>query len=111
MNPMTKTPKTLTDAEIAAIAADFGIVDIDADTASKIEKTRRLTPRSVYQVHITRSGEWWAIEVPEFPGTRSQAKRLDQVEAMAREAIALMIGVDETSFDVEIHGAGENPRR
>ena len=34
----------------------------------------------------TRSGGWWAVEVPEIPGLFTQARRLDQVEDMVRDA-------------------------
>jgi predicted RNase H-like HicB family nuclease len=59
-----------------------------------------MTP--TYRVTAVRSGRWWAIEVPELRGVHSQARRLDQVEAMAREVIALMLDVPEDSFDVTI---------
>ena len=47
-----------------------------------------------FRVRAVRSGNWWSITVPELPGVFSQVKRLDQVEAMAREAIAMMLEVD-----------------
>jgi len=47
-----------------------------------------------FRVRAVRSGSWWSITVPELPGVFSQARRLDQVEAMAREAIAMMLDVD-----------------
>ena len=62
------------------------------------------TPRS-YRVAVARSGDWWAITIPELPGAFSQCKRLDQVEAMAREVIALMLEVDSAEIggiDVDI---------
>ncbi|WP_431973668.1 hypothetical protein [Micromonospora haikouensis] len=40
--------------------------------------------------------------MPEIKGVFSQARRLDQVEGMAREAIALMLDIDPHSFDVEV---------
>jgi predicted RNase H-like HicB family nuclease len=55
-----------------------------------------------YTAEATRSGNWWAITVPEIKGVFSQARRLDQVEAMAREAIALMLNVRPDSFHVEV---------
>ena len=58
--------------------------------------------RPTYGVKAARSGRWWAIEVPELRGVHSQARRLDQVEPMAREAIALMLEVPEDSFDVVV---------
>lgn len=38
----------------------------------------------------TRSGGWWAVEVPEVEGLFTQAKRLDQVEEMVRDAAELL---------------------
>ena len=58
-----------------------------------------------YTAECVRSGNWWAITVPQIPGVFSQARRLDQVEAMAREAIALMLDVPPTSFDIEVKPA------
>lgn len=48
-----------------------------------------------YRVEATRSGNGWAIAVPDLDGVFSQARRLDQVIARAREAIALALGIDE----------------
>ncbi|MEV7984579.1 hypothetical protein [Micromonospora sp. NPDC085948] len=55
-----------------------------------------------YTAQCVRSGHWWAITVPEVKGVASQARRLDQVEATARAAIALMLDVEPHSFDVEV---------
>jgi predicted RNase H-like HicB family nuclease len=55
-----------------------------------------------YLVRAVRSGRWWAIDVPELHGALSQARRLDQVESMAREVIALMLHVPEDSFDLSV---------
>lgn len=38
-----------------------------------------------------RSGNWWAVEVPEIPGLFTQARRLDQIDGMVRDA-ARMLG-------------------
>jgi predicted RNase H-like HicB family nuclease len=58
--------------------------------------------RPVYTATAVRSGRWWAIEVPDVSGVYSQARRLNQVETMAREAIALILNVPEDSFDVRV---------
>ena len=64
---------------------------------------RRSTAPS-YRVDVVRSGNWWTIEIPDLPGAFSQARRLDQVEDMAREVIALMTDVDERDIDsLEVH--------
>jgi len=56
--------------------------------------------RRSYTARCRRSGAWWAIDVPELRGVYSQARRLDQVEEMARDAIALFLDVPDDSFDV-----------
>jgi predicted RNase H-like HicB family nuclease len=60
------------------------------------------TMKPTYDVSAVRSGRWWAIEVPLLPGVHSQARRLDKVEPMAREAIALMLDVPQDSFDITV---------
>lgn len=52
--------------------------------------------------HATRSGDWWAVRVDEVPGLFTQAKRLDQVPAMVRDAASTMLGSVETAFEVAI---------
>ena len=60
----------------------------------------RVRPR--YSAIAERDGNWWAITVPEVKGVYSQARRLDRVEYMARDAISLMLEVPADSFDVEV---------
>lgn len=55
-----------------------------------------------YTVRAERSGNWWALEVPDLPGVFSQARRLDQAQTMAQDAIAAMLDVATDSFDVEV---------
>lgn len=55
-----------------------------------------------YTVTAQRSGGWWAISIPEVPGAHGQVKRLDQVEDVARDLIALMLDVPEDSFDIAL---------
>jgi predicted RNase H-like HicB family nuclease len=55
-----------------------------------------------YTAECRRSGDWWAITVPELGNVFSQARRLDQVEDMARDAIALLLEVPADSFEVDV---------
>ena len=64
--------------------------------------------RASYRAECRRVGDWWAISVPELPGVFTQARRLDQTEEMARDAIATMLNVPAPSFDVVV--AWEVPR-
>lgn len=57
---------------------------------------------STYRVTARRVGEWWALEVPDLPGVFSQAKRLEQADEAAREAIAVMLDVEPEEVTVEI---------
>lgn len=47
-----------------------------------------------------RSDGWWAVEVPELPGLFTQARRLDQVAGMVRDA-ARMLDVKVGEVNVE----------
>jgi predicted RNase H-like HicB family nuclease len=55
-----------------------------------------------YTARVRRSGAWWAIDVPELPGVYSQARRLDRVESMSRDAIALYLDVDPTTLEIRV---------
>lgn len=57
---------------------------------------------TTYTARATRTGDWWAIDIPELDGVYTQARRLDQVEAMARDAIAIVLEVDPDSFEMTI---------
>jgi len=65
--------------------------------------------RPVYTVVAGRSEGWWAITVPELRGVFSQARRLDRVEYMARDAIALFLEVPKDSFDLVLREVLDTP--
>ena len=58
--------------------------------------------RKTYTARCRRAGDWWAISVPELRGVHTQARRLEKVEAMVRDAIALFLDVPQDSFDITI---------
>jgi predicted RNase H-like HicB family nuclease len=58
--------------------------------------------RPTYTVNAERTGRWWAITVSELPGVFSQARRLDEVETMARDAIGLYLEAPKDTFDVAV---------
>jgi predicted RNase H-like HicB family nuclease len=58
--------------------------------------------RASYTARSTRSGNWWAIQIDELDGVYSQARRLEQVEDMARDAIAATLDVAPGSFAVTV---------
>ena len=55
-----------------------------------------------YRAEARRVGKWWAIDVSGVRGAHTQARRLDQAEAMAREVISILRAVDPASFEVEV---------
>lgn len=57
-----------------------------------------------YDVTATREGDWWSLVASNVEGREvaSQSRRLDQAEAAIREAIALVLDVDRSEFEVEI---------
>ncbi len=58
--------------------------------------------RETYTVLAEPSGSWWAITIAELRGVFTQARRLENVEHMARDAIALLLDVPADSFDIDI---------
>ena len=62
----------------------------------------KVKANKTYSAKAIRSGDWWAITIPELKGVHSQARRLDQAEAMAREAISLFRDVPPDSFEVTV---------
>ena len=54
----------------------------------------------IIEVKASRSQGWWAIHA-NVPGASvwTQARRLDQVEATAREAISLALDTAQDSFE------------
>lgn len=57
---------------------------------------------TTYTATCRRSGNWWAITIPELKGVHTQARRLDQVAAMAQEAIGLMLDVNPDTITVDV---------
>lgn len=57
-----------------------------------------------YTVTATREDGWWSLIATDVHGREvaSQSRRLDQADAAIREAIALVLDVDEGSFEVEV---------
>ena len=49
-----------------------------------------------------RSQGWWAITVPEIAGLFTQTRRLDQVEAMVKDAASLLLERPEEDFTVTV---------
>ncbi len=51
---------------------------------------------------VSRSGAWWAVEVPEVPGAFTQAERLDQVEAAVVDAVRTRRECDDLAVTVTV---------
>ncbi|WP_200938269.1 hypothetical protein [Aeromicrobium sp. Root472D3] len=49
-----------------------------------------------------RTGDWWAVEVPEVDGVFTQAKRLDQVPEVVADAVALLEDVAPSAVEVQV---------
>ncbi|MER7249074.1 hypothetical protein [Kribbella sp. NPDC000426] len=56
-----------------------------------------------YDVTVERDGRWWMVAIPELDGL-TQARRLDEVEQMAREYIAVTTDVPLSRVAVEVSG-------
>ncbi|MCU1420496.1 MAG: hypothetical protein JWN36_147 [Microbacteriaceae bacterium] len=60
-----------------------------------------MNSRKRYSATATRDGRWWSVRV-DNPDTVGQARRLDEVEEVAREVIGLWFDVSPDSFDVDV---------
>lgn len=58
--------------------------------------------RRTYTARCERSGDWWAISVPELRGVHTLARRLEKADITVRDAIALFLHVPRDSFDIKI---------
>jgi hypothetical protein len=56
---------------------------------------------TTYTVTVTRDGKWWMVSIPGLSGL-TQARRLSEAGLMAREWIALALGVPVADVDVEV---------
>ncbi|MEV8372239.1 hypothetical protein AB0P21_05850 [Kribbella sp. NPDC056861] len=56
-----------------------------------------------YEAAVTREGRWWMIEIPELDGL-TQARRLDEVEKMAHEYVAVTLDVPMSQVAVAVSG-------
>jgi predicted RNase H-like HicB family nuclease len=45
---------------------------------------------------------WWVVDVPTVRGLHTQARRLDQVEAMVLDAATLLLGRPKSDFTVTV---------
>lgn len=54
-----------------------------------------------YQVEVERDGRWWMIHVPELDEL-TQARRLGEVEQMARELVAVSTGTPISDVAVRV---------
>ncbi|MEX2324121.1 MAG: hypothetical protein WD576_00085 [Nitriliruptoraceae bacterium] len=59
---------------------------------------------TTYRVIAQRERDWWSLVADDVGGREvaSQSRRLDQAEPAIREAIALVLDVDQDAFNVDI---------
>ena len=65
--------------------------------------------------HCQRHEGWWIVTVPSVRGLHTQVRRLDQVEAMVKDAASLLFDRPESDFSVtvvpELYVRGFEPLR
>lgn len=60
-----------------------------------------MSERTIYHVTTWREEGWWVVDIPALD-LATQARWLDQVEAIARDAVAAWVDISPDSFDVTI---------
>ena len=58
-----------------------------------------------YRAVATRSGGWWALEVPDHPGVFTQARRLDQAQRMVADALSVWLDTTVAAEQVDVEPA------
>ena len=58
--------------------------------------------RRQFRVKVERSGEWWNLSFPDVRFVYAQTRRLDKVEAAARNALAAKLDVPPDAFGVVV---------
>ncbi len=56
----------------------------------------------VYRVECRRYGSWWQVTVPQVEQASTHARRLDQVDARAREMLAGLLKMPEDSLRLDV---------
>lgn len=56
-----------------------------------------------------RSGDWWAVTVPEIEGGFTQAKRLDQVPGMVADLVSLANGTPAAEVVIDVKARVPDP--
>jgi predicted RNase H-like HicB family nuclease len=109
-----QTRKEAEQAELDAIRGENPVHNIHSTPqhgpnvarAIRAKAEQRANPAAAdegaYRVTARRSGDWWALQVPELPGVFSQAKRLETADAAAREAIAAMLDTEPEDVQVSV---------
>jgi predicted RNase H-like HicB family nuclease len=82
------------------------VIAHNAPRAEALRYPDGLMTRPRYDAVCTRAGDWWAVDVPSVPGLHTQARRPEEVEAIVRDALALLLEVPSDSFDVWVTVVG-----
>lgn len=57
---------------------------------------------NTYAVHVSREGgKYWHIHIPDVDRV-TQARSVDEIDVMARDLVAIMLGVAPDSFDLDL---------
>lgn len=60
-----------------------------------------------YRVVVSRSGKFWFVQVTDLPMGMTQARRIADVEPMARDLIASLLDIPPDSFELTIRFEGD----
>lgn len=60
-----------------------------------------------YHVVVSRGGKFWFVQVRDLPMGMTQARRIAEVEPMARDLIASLLDIPPDSFELTIRFEGD----
>lgn len=59
--------------------------------------------KATYKASVTKDGAFWYIQFPSHENVFTQARNLDEIESMTRDAFSLIFEIPKDSFDLEFN--------
>ena len=57
--------------------------------------------KTTYKANVTKDGPFWFIQLPSLKNVFTQARNLNEIDAMTRDVVSLMLEIPADSFDLE----------
>ena len=59
--------------------------------------------KTTYKANVTKDGLFWFIQLPSLENVFTQARNVDEIESMTRDAISIVLEIPADAFDLEFN--------